>query len=652
MEGLPASAPTSSSSSHGSIRPAIIEYAKRELIDVLDSVRGKKALVLDPTLSGPLSLVAEFSLLTEHGVEKIYHLQGGRLDTESKSVIYICRPRISNMKHIAEHIKAHIKAGIKIDYSVFFVPRRTLICERVLEDEGVYGDISMGEYHLDIIPLDDDVFSLELEGSFRELYLDGDPSCIYYTAKAIMKLQTALGIIPKIVGKGGQARLLVDMLQRMRRDLVANVDDPVASSRVFPQDSEIDSMIIIDRSVDLLTPMCTELTYEGLIDEIFNVKSTFVELDASLLGVPPATSASSTTAPVTATAKSRKVALNSNDKLFQQLRDLNFAVVGGLLSQVARRINHDYEERHNATTVTEIRNFVGRLGGLQQEHQSLRLHTNLAEQITKYTLDQDFNRMLEVQQNFVAGIISNPHIDYIEELIDKSAPLWPTMRLLCLYSLVNGGVKIKNYEFFKREVMHTYGFEHLLTFQNLSKTGLFKRQDSSSTKTTPSYAAIRKAFRLIVDDVNEHQPNDMSYVYSGYAPLSVRLVQAACQKYVGPVSDGKNVVGSQNVSWKGWEEALKLVPGATVEEVQTVGDGGSSGGLGGSVSKKSRGNTRLTLVVFLGGCTFTEISALRFLGQQLEGQREFVILTSNIINGSSLLKGMVDVDARVPLGTL
>src|SRR5688572_17752504 len=42
---------------------AIKEHARRELVDILDSVRGKKGLVLDPSLSGPLSLIAEFSLL-------------------------------------------------------------------------------------------------------------------------------------------------------------------------------------------------------------------------------------------------------------------------------------------------------------------------------------------------------------------------------------------------------------------------------------------------------------------------------------------------------------------------------------------------------------------------------------------------------------
>eukprot|EP00833_Pecoramyces_ruminatium_P003611 jgi/Orpsp1_1/1177643/evm.model.c7180000062275.1 len=39
------------------------DFARKELIDILDSIRGKKSLVIDPAISGSLSLIAEFSLL-------------------------------------------------------------------------------------------------------------------------------------------------------------------------------------------------------------------------------------------------------------------------------------------------------------------------------------------------------------------------------------------------------------------------------------------------------------------------------------------------------------------------------------------------------------------------------------------------------------
>ena len=40
------------------------------------------------------------------------------------------------MKMIATQIKDHMQSGGQFEYHVVFVPRRTMICEKVLEDEG------------------------------------------------------------------------------------------------------------------------------------------------------------------------------------------------------------------------------------------------------------------------------------------------------------------------------------------------------------------------------------------------------------------------------------------------------------------------------------------------------------------------------------
>jgi vacuolar protein sorting-associated protein 33A len=36
--------------------------------------------------------------------------------------------------------------------------------------------------------------------------------------------------------------------------------------------SKIDRLILIDREVDMVTPMVTQITYEGLIDEVTGIK--------------------------------------------------------------------------------------------------------------------------------------------------------------------------------------------------------------------------------------------------------------------------------------------------------------------------------------------------------------------------------------------
>ena len=43
--------------------------------------------------------------------------------------------------------------------------------------------------------------------------------------------------------------------------------------------------------------------------------------------------------------------------------------------------------------------------------------------------------------------------------------------------------------------------------------GLFKLNESQKN----SYDVLRKSLNLIVDDVDEYDPNDIAYVYSGFA---------------------------------------------------------------------------------------------------------------------------------------
>src|SRR3990167_2713616 len=56
--------------------------------------------------------------------------------------------------------------------------------------------------------------------------------------------------------------MVADMMLRMKKELSLEDENKV---------SEIDNLILIDRTVDMVTPMCIPLTYEGLIDEIFGI---------------------------------------------------------------------------------------------------------------------------------------------------------------------------------------------------------------------------------------------------------------------------------------------------------------------------------------------------------------------------------------------
>jgi hypothetical protein len=260
------------------------ERTRRSLTENIDRMRGPKALVIDPTLSGPLGLIAEKQLLKDHGVEKTYHLKNEPLETDQRRIMYLVREKMSNMKMIADHIKYHQQQRQKLEYFVCMVPRKTLVCERVLEEEGVYGEVQLGEFDLDFIPFEDDLLSLEIPDSFREVnctcnisarmavvlnlpfpaaqcVVEGDPSAIFYTARSLLRLEPLFGgRIPRIRGKGHGARAVADMLLRLQREAPPPSQTAGGNgSSASAQEPEIEELVIIDREVDLVTPMMTQV---------------------------------------------------------------------------------------------------------------------------------------------------------------------------------------------------------------------------------------------------------------------------------------------------------------------------------------------------------------------------------------------------------
>jgi hypothetical protein len=113
----------------------------------------------------------------------------------------------------------------------------------------------------------------------------------------------------------------------------------------------------------------------------------------------------------------------------------------------------------------------------------------------------------------------------------------------------------------------------------------------SSAALKYPFAFLRKSLRLLIDDNPEalgEVENDISFVYSGYAPISIRLVQCIAQKG-GVISNPADKerpgtdTGHSDVQkaakiqahpiagWKGFEDVVAALPGQTVEISQKMG---------------------------------------------------------------------------------
>jgi hypothetical protein len=72
---------------------------------------------------------------------------------------------------IAAQISADQAAGKERTYRLVMMPRRSALCEKLLEREGIYGCVTFDEFPLDFIALDDDVLSMEYGMFFKEYFV-------------------------------------------------------------------------------------------------------------------------------------------------------------------------------------------------------------------------------------------------------------------------------------------------------------------------------------------------------------------------------------------------------------------------------------------------------------------------------------------------
>ncbi|KEG06465.1 putative vacuolar protein sorting-associated protein [Trypanosoma grayi] len=572
------------------------------LFDRLDAgAQATKVVYVSPHLLSAFDTigVTKELLTKERGVVGVFPFGNEDGLVSAQHALFFVNPDVEMLRSLVVNLLAYTQKHTKALLHVFFVPRKPLLVEHVLNSEfqllRSLPGLQLGEFDFDLAPLDDDLLSMQLPLAFKHLVADGDITMLHCVARMLLKLQTSrFGAIPLIRGKGTRAAKVVQMLGRMQNE--------VGSEFLTGLTPEIDSLFILDRTLDLVTPLASQLTYEGLIDEFYSIdcgQATFPfnlgegsKMDAA-----------------------QRILLNNNDRIFSEIRDKNFTNVASVLYNKSVLIKQSYERRKEVQQLKELKEFMKGLPEMQEMHRLIGVHTTIATEIGKRTQSMDFRRRISIEQSIIQHGNDREIVEYIEELIDKSAPITDVLRLLSMYSLVNGGLKNKTYDFFKENLMLSYGIPQVIAaLFSLERCGLITRYEAKQA----NFSALRKQFKLWNDTLEEQQPNDIAYAYSGYAPLLVRLFEAMI---------------THPESWGTPGDVIDLVPGEKAEIRNDV---------------EVPGGPPITMIFVIGGITHAEISALRFVSSKLTnaGQpRHIVIVSTNVTNGTQM------IDSLLPFST-
>eukprot|EP00397_Hematodinium_sp_SG-2012_P012920 GEMP01013104.1.p1 GENE.GEMP01013104.1~~GEMP01013104.1.p1 ORF type:complete len:632 (+),score=130.61 GEMP01013104.1:78-1973(+) len=577
------------------------------LLDLLDEFGGKKDLVIDPSLAPLLDLFIEVDVLREHGV-KIERVTLEPMNSEIQQAIFLIH--VGNL-HLLSYVAAQILHDERLErertFVVTFVPRITEEAIVRLKKENCYANVQIRDFPLHIVACDKDVLSMQQPGAYRDIHVDGNLSPCFYTALCLMDLQNLYGVIPRVHAIGSASRQTCEVMKRLRLEdetepIGDKLDDVIVplSQRGIPRlvprptykthavPCPIDRLVLIDRRVDLYSVLCSPFTYEALLDQHFDINCTTLSIGNDVI-------------PVQGGRDKTVFKVNDDDPLYLEIRDMHIGVLGPLLHQKANAIQETYQEKDKLKSIQDIQDYMTKFKVVQAEHTSLTTHVNLASHVALLTQSEQMAKNLACEDEITA--LNKSSWQHIEDLIDQAAPIHEVLRLLCLFCIINHGMPIKTYDLIKRGIFQTYGYEQIITLHNLEKGGFLPQQRASV------WSQIRRQFTLLVDDREADQ--DISYAYSGYAPLSIRLVQ---------------LLKSQPRGWRSIQDHLNLLWGPVLEIEQA--------------RAQEKKGPEVVLVFFIGGVTRAEIAALRKLEKLEDGKRRFIVATTEFWTSTKALSQM------------
>ena len=555
------------------------EHTCQSFLKILNSLPDKeKTLIIEKSCIFKLNYISSSQQLSEKKVTKAFFFES-KEDFQSPTpiLIYIIPPSIDYLKIIEKHISINIK----IQFHIIFIPKITIECSHFIETSKNKSLYNIYNLNIDMFALDYDIISLEDYSSFKNIYTQNNYECLSSLKRVIYKYESAFGKIKYRYSKGPLAQKLNKILSEEKSSFDNNKENETLACFIF------------DRSVDMVTPFCTNYIYEALLDDFFWINFNSIKVPPKILEKD-------------LKQEFIKIDLSRNNKFYSTIKDFHFSkIVKYLPERLKARSDFLKEGKKKTNDVKKLYEDLINVKRVQEEDEPLKNNINLAAYISNSQQIPIKKLYANFESNILLGIIPDKLHDFIDDEISKKADKYTLLKILCLESIIHGGIRYKFYEQFLKDFLDIYGYKNIFLWKNLEKIGVLKTQDNNFFFTN-----ISTELNLIYSDIDVINPNDSSYVYGGYCPIIIRLIEKAF-----------------NPGWGAIKEIIKKIPGETnfpLDESEIIND---------------NNEVKYFLVVFIGGITYGELAAIRYLNKTFQNKK-FVVLTTSMINYKNIFDSL------------
>ena len=428
-----------------------------------------------------------------------------------------------------------------VKFLVLTTPRRSKLVEGILQDTGL-SDVPIAVLPLGFLPFDTDLVTLDWPEAHRQIVLEGDSSSILASAAALFSLATTLNLDFKTIRTAGAAATAVaeellethgelyprhtrdsttgsttssvqsspllsaknagflaqDAFSKLNADLgnrIAEDEDDGFTSGETPTLAEVQeryscrkpvTLIIIDRGVDMVSPLLTQWTYEGLLDEALGLHNNVMDLPVSSIlshdAIQMLTSGSNASGNV---GTFRKRLRSDVDPIFGQLRDFSYWEATQKIRNIANSVQEYYKNRpsRDSAPISIVKDYVDRLADKKTEHRSVTAHAAIASEISARTFDSiEFKRRYGLEQEMMEGSTATGRRVYVTDAMSRGESLSHVLRLCCLWSVTSAGIDSEEFDFVRREILSIYGLRVMPLLANLERAGMLVRSRRDSNQ--------------------------------------------------------------------------------------------------------------------------------------------------------------------------
>jgi vacuolar protein sorting-associated protein 33B len=235
-------------------------------------------------------------------------------------------------------------------YTILFSPRKLAICDLIFEEEGIYEYLILAELENDLNQIDNNILSMEMNDFFSNYFIYGDQCWFKSIAKSLINIQLWFGKIPNVHLHGNCANGVYDLMKRLDSLTSSSTTKTKNGSLQDKYDNnyKIGHLILVDRNIDFVTPFCSSLVYEGLLDDAFHINAGFID-------VPQKQENDDTN---TNNNKTKRIRLCSNDKVFDEIRNIHIVEVFSHLKSIVTNMKNIEGKRNELVNLSDVKRFV------------------------------------------------------------------------------------------------------------------------------------------------------------------------------------------------------------------------------------------------------------------------------------------------------